>query len=509
MEIRPLIGVLGVLIAAAAAEFNDVLTALAIPDISGGLALSHDPSTWFNSLYVSAEALGMALSPWLLVTFTIRQFTLFVILLNAVSTLLIPFAPELPALYMLRLLQGLSGGFTIPLLMTGALRVLAPSIRIYGFAVYAASATFFPALCPPLAALWTGFVGWRFIFYEVIPLCALAAVLVWYGLPQDRPAYERFRIFDWRGALLILAGFGSLTTLLQQGDRLDWFNSPIICVLALTSAVTLPLLFVNEWFHDLPLLKFQLFGRPNLAYGGIALCSFIIISQSASTVPLTFLQQVAGYRPEQAYLITALIACAQPFLLPLSAFVMDFRRVDARIVHGLGLVLVMGANIGASFITTSWSRDQFYLWQGAQAIGQPMVVMSLLLLATNAVHGPDEAPFASALVNTPRALAEAVGVWLVQLIQRTRGALHYNRLADQLGQERFRLPSGGGVPPYHVPGTPELGQAVRIQAGILTLSDTYLIYAGLTAALLLVLILLAKRTLPPRILFAKQGQPGR
>ncbi len=49
----------------------------------------------------------------------------------------------------------------------------------------------------------------------------------------------------------------------------------------------------------------------------------------------------------------------------------------------------------------------------AAMMGQPLVVMSLLLLATNAVKGPQEAPFVSALVNTPRALAEATGVWLI------------------------------------------------------------------------------------------------
>ena len=59
--------------------------------------------------------------------------------------------------------------------------------------------------------------------------------------------------------------------MLQQGDRLDWFNSPLICVLALISVVAIPLLIVNEWFHKVPLLKLQLLGRRNIAYGVIAL----------------------------------------------------------------------------------------------------------------------------------------------------------------------------------------------------------------------------------------------
>ena len=58
--------------------------------------------------------------------------------------------------------------------------------------------------------------------------------------------------------LLLVIGSGALSTMLYQGDRLDWFNSRLICVLALTSAFAIPLLLVNEWFHPLPLLKLQM-----------------------------------------------------------------------------------------------------------------------------------------------------------------------------------------------------------------------------------------------------------
>ena len=69
---RPFLGLLGILIAAIGSEFNDQVTSIALGDVTGGLGLSHDPGTWFESLYVSAEVIGMALSPWLLVTFRLR-----------------------------------------------------------------------------------------------------------------------------------------------------------------------------------------------------------------------------------------------------------------------------------------------------------------------------------------------------------------------------------------------------------------------------------------------------
>lgn len=515
MNIKPFLGLGGVLIAAMTSEFNDQVTSIALTDVSGALGISHDPATWIESLYVSAEIVGMAISPWLLMTFTLRRWTLFSIALCGASSVLIPFSPNIEAIYALRLLQGLAGGLIIPLLMTTAFRILTPNIRLYGLAVYALTATFTPALAATVAALWTDIADWHFVFLQTIPLCSLAAVLVWYCLHQDQPQYERFRMLDWRGALLLVIGIGALSTMLYQGDRLDWFNSKLICVLALVSAIAIPLLLVNEWFHPLPLLKLQMLGRRNLAYGALGLFTFLIIGQSGSTVPLRYLQEVQGYRPLQSNLITLEIAVSQLVMLPAMALLLDYKRVDSRVVSLVGLGLIVTSCIGSSFLTVYWNRDQFYLWQLLQAVGQPMVVMPLLLMATNTVAGPTEGPFASALINTARAVAEATSAWFLELIDRWRGALHSDRIVDEAGQDRWRVIQSYGVLPQYPPpllpdGRPRapgsleaFSHAVAQQVTILSTSDTFLILAALTVFLMVVVMTLPVRTMPPRIHFAK------
>jgi DHA2 family multidrug resistance protein len=515
VEIKPLLGLGGVLIAAMTSEFNDQVTSVALVDIRGALGIGHDSGTWIESLYVSAEIIGMAISPWLLMTFTLRRWTLFAIALCGASSVLIPFSPNIEAIYTLRLLQGLAGGMIIPLLMTTALRVLTPNIRLYGLAVYALTATFTPALASTVAAFWTDVVDWRFVFYQTIPLCSLAGVLVWYCLPQDEPRYQRFRVLDWRGALLLVIGTGALSTMLYQGDRLDWFNSRLICVLALVSAIAIPLLLVNEWFHPLPFLKLQMLGRRNFAYGALGLFTFLVISQSGSTVPLRYLQEVQGYRPLQSNLITLEIAASQLVMLPAMALLLDYKRVDARVVSLVGLGLILASCTGSSFLTVYWNRDQFYFWQLLQAVGQPMVVMPLLMMATNTVAGPAEGPFAAALVNTSRAVAEAASAWFLGLIDRWRNALHSDRIIDEAGQDRWRVIQSNGVLPQYPPplmpdGQPRMpnglegfSHAVEQQVAILSTSDTFLILGALTVFLMVVVMTLPVRTVPPRILFAK------
>jgi MFS transporter, DHA2 family, multidrug resistance protein len=136
--------------------------------------------------------------------------------------------------------------------------------------------------------------------------------------------------------------------------------------------------------------------------------------------------------------------------------------------------------------------------------------MSLLMATTNAVKDPAEAPYVSSLINTPRALSEVVAIWLFALIGRWRGDLHSDRIIDQIGQNRFRVALNGGgsavpIPPFantppHAPhGLQALSDAVQQQVTVMTAADTFLILAALTVFLMVVLVLLPVRTLPPRI----------
>ena len=517
MNIRPQIGLLGVLLAAMSADLNEFVSLTTLTDLRGALGISYDPGLWIDSLYVSGAAVGMAFAPWNAVTFTLRRFTLFAIGLACVVTVLIAFAQNLQALLALRVIQGLSGGLTIPLLMTTALRVLPPQIRIYGLAVYALTVTFTPNISISLAALWVDVMGdWRFVFLQAVPLDAIAAVLVWYGLPQDPPRYERLRQFDWRGALLILVGGGSLTTLMLHGDQYDWFNSPTISLLALASAVAVPLLIVNEWFHPLPLLKLQMLGRRNFAYGAIALALFVIVSTTSSAIPQEFLADMQSYRPLQEQRIDLLLSLAQVALLPAAAFLLDHKQIDARAVMLCGLALVLAACLGAARVDSSWNRDQFYFWQYLQMVGQPMIAVSLLMLATNTVKGPEEGPFVSALINGIRGLADPAGTWLVELVTRWRGGLHSDRLVDQVGQNWFRITQPQRVEPRapvwllpndHPGAAHSLQQFAHMiaqQAAVMTYADTFLIMAALCVALILVTLVLPVHTDPPRIVFARR-----
>ena len=490
-----MLGLLGILIAALNVEFNDLVTTDALPDVTGGLAFGRDQGTWITSLFAAGQLIGMPQATWWAVTLSVRRFALVAIALSLATSVATALSTAPLLVCAMRFVGGLAAGFTIPLLLMVALQVLKPETRLFGFALYALTATFGPNVAPALAALWPEGPGWRFVFLQDIPLCALSAALVAIGLPRQPIRRERLALFDWTGTLLVVASFGSTATVLEQGDRLDWFASPLIRELSVVAVAATALLAINEAVVPSPLFKLYLLGRRNVVYALTALFAFLVINLSATTLPVTFLEQIAGFRPLQAFGATAIIAAAQLAALPAAALLLDRRRVDSRLVSLCGIGCLIAACIGDSRLTPEWQTNQFLVFQGLQAIGGPLIMVSLLMMATNAIRKPEDGLYGSTLVNTTRALAEPVGVWLIQLVARWRGGLHTSRLTDQAAQVTT------GYAAAAPPSDPGLARAIALQASVLTFADTFLVLAAIAAALIVVLALVPTRTYPPRILF--------
>jgi DHA2 family multidrug resistance protein len=513
MQIRPMVGLAGVVVGVAFSELNDQVAGVALPDIAGGLGLSQDPASWLRTVYVVGIVMGMGTGASLAVVFSARRFLLFAVGLAAAASLLTISGGPLGLLYVSRWVQGLCEGFIISNLIAVALRVLDPSIRLYGLAFYAMTATLIPALSTSLAALWLdGVQDWRFVFLESLPMAALAALLIWWGMDQQPVKYDRLRTYDWPGVVLLSLGFGALTVLFVEGERFDWFDSPMICVAALISAVVIPLFVLNQITAQQPLIGVRLLKRRNIAYAAVTLITFIVISLTATEVPVSYLEAVQGYRPMQAQSVTLIVALPQIVLLPAVARLLDFRWADPRLVSAAGLLCILGACICGALMNADWTRDQFTFAQALQAVGQPLVVLPLLMMATNAIT-PEEGPLGSPLVNTPRAVAEAIGLGALSLVQRWGGARARFAILDVLGQNRLLLAQERVLPPQALqpqpgaqgPGSIALQALNRIvdqQVTTIVTIDTYVVMGALVVVLLIVLAVLPERTYPPRIALA-------
>lgn len=492
LSLRLATGLIGVLLASLLAIVNEQVTALALADVQGVFSIGRDDGTWLTTLFEAANVATMVFAPWFGITFTLKRFTIGAVLATMVLGVLCPLAPSLQALYLLRVLQGVAGGCLPPMLIIVALRYLPPKVKLYGLAGYALTATFGPAVGTPLAALWTEYVSWQMVFWQIVPLGIASCAAVRWGLPDDPYKLERLSAFNWTGLLTGFPAVAMLVTGLLQGDRLDWLNSEFIRVMFGGGALLLVVFLFNEWFHPLPFFKLQLLARRNFAHGLMTLAGAVILLVGVAAIPGQYLARVHAYRPLQTAPLSLLLALPLLITLPLTAAVLNLRRVDSRWVMTVGLLLMIATCALGSLMTSEWIRVNFYWLQALQIMAQPMVILSILMGVTTGLP-PTEGPFASAMFNSLKTFSAAVATALIEGLGTGRERFHSNMLVDQLGNHA--VVTGRGVDTAHT--LAQLAHRVHEQALVLTSADLYRVMACVAIALLFLVPILPVRIYPP------------
>lgn len=469
-------GLLGIFLAAMMAGLNNRVGALALGDVRGALGFGSDAASWLSTAYAAGELIAMPFAAWFAAAFSLRRFHLLMLAACATFAAILPFVGHLGLMIALRFLQGLTTGTLIPLLMAAALRFLPLSIRLYALALYAMTATFAPNVAIWLTGLWADhIVDLRLVYWQVIPLALLAAALVAWGIPQDASQPERFKHGNWFGMCFGSIGLGLIAVGIDQGNRLEWFDSGLIVCALLAGLACFTVYLLSEWYHTAPFIKLQLLQRRNLGLGFTIFFTLLVVFQSGSLVPITHLGRIWDYRALQSAPIGLIIGLPQLLLSPLVSLALYQRWVDARHVMAAGLGLIAVACFQGSRLNAEWMAHQFLDVQLLQAFGQPMAVVAMLFLSTSVVK-PAEGPYVAGTVNTLRGLGTLVGAGLVGRILQLRERFHSEMLLDSVGRFQGSDPVAWSMP--------SLTHEVSRQSSVLATADAYRILGSI--ALLLI-----------------------
>ncbi|MGB6008971.1 MFS transporter [Castellaniella sp.] len=483
---RLLVGLAGILIAAMMAGLNNRVGALALADVRGALGFGMDDASWLTTAYNVGEVLAMPFSAWFAITLSVRRFELWMIGVCSLLAACLPFIHDLGLLLTIRFLQGIASGTMIPVLMMAALKFLTPDIRLHGLALYALTATFAPNLSIWLAGYWTdGLFDWRWVYWQILPFAAIAALLIGWGLPKEPIQRDRFPQADWVGMACGVPAFALIAIALDQGERLDWLNSPLIASSLVAGSALLGVHLLLEWYHPTPFIKWQMLGRRNLGIGFTLFVVLLLVMASGSLLPMRYLGALQDYRQLQMAPIGLIVALPQLILGSLVALLLYRKWVDARVVFAGGLLLIALACFLAARLTSDWNRDQFILAQTLQAFGQPMAVVSMLFLCTSVVH-PSEGSYVSGSINTLRALGSLSGGAVVGHLLTIRQRFHAEMLLDH-----------AALASHLIPVTQEPAQLMGVigpQAWVLSIADAYRVLGVL--ALLMVPFVLCMAHIP-------------
>jgi DHA2 family multidrug resistance protein len=411
----------GALLGAFMAVLNIQITNTALPYIEGGIGTGGVYGTWISTAYLIGEIIVIPMTDFMSRVFSLRRYLLANVALFLVFSVLCGQAHSLTEMIVFRALQGFSGGVMIPLAFTIILSMLPPSKRAMGFAGFAVTATFAPAIGPTVGGYFTDNYGWPYCFYVNLAPGAVMLGALWYGLPKAPMRLGLLRNGDWRGIALMAVGLAALQTVLDDGNVYDWFDSPYIVKLSLVAFCALGAFVVLEFSMAEPLVNFRLLGRRNFGLGtlGNFLLGFALYA-SAYLLP-QYLAVTQGFDAEQSGEVMAWTGLPQLLVIPFVPLLM--KRIDARLLVGTGLLVFAASCFMNLELDVNYAAPQLFWPDITRALGQAIVMTPMSAIAMVGI-APAEAGAASGLFNMMRNLGGAIGTAAVETFFTKREQFH-------------------------------------------------------------------------------------
>jgi DHA2 family multidrug resistance protein len=482
------IAVLAAMIGSFMAILNIQITNASLLNIEGGIGTGVDNGSWISTSYLIGEIVVIPLTDYLSRVFSFRRYMLASATLFAIFSVACAFTHDLPSMIAMRGLQGFAGGVLIPMAFTLVLTKLPKPQQPIGLAIFALSVTFAPAIGPTIGGYLTENYGWQTIFFvNVVPTIVMVTAL--YFTLERQPAQLRLlKEGDWAGIATMAIGLSAFQTVLEEGNKDDWFASPFILRLAAIALVSLSLFVWVELTVEKPLIRLRLLKGRNFGFGTIAMTMLGFALFGSVYILPAYLGQAQGYNAEQIGAVMAWTGLPQLILIPLVPKLMQ--RFDTRYIAFTGLMIFAYSCFMNTAMSSDYSGDQLWIPNIVRAIGQAMVLTPLTSVTTGDI-APQDAAAASGISNMFRNLGGAIGTAVLATVITKREQFHSNIIGQSvtLGREEVRGRISQMTDFFMAHGVPDpaaarqqaiiaLGNAVKRQALVMGFSDTFAVIAA-------------------------------
>ncbi|HUO65699.1 MAG TPA: DHA2 family efflux MFS transporter permease subunit [Terriglobales bacterium] len=393
---------------------------VALPHMQGSLSAGTDEISWVLTSYLAANAVILPASGWLAGILGRKRFFLLCTVGFTLASVLCGLAPNLNALLLARVLQGIAGGPLMPLSQAIMWEIFPFRQRGMAMAVWGMGIMMAPIFGPTLGGWITDNWSWRWTFYINVPIgilgfFAASAILF------DPPYLRKPGKIDVPGLFLMVIGFLSLQLFLDQGERYEWFDSNFIVALGLIAVVALVGFLVRELTAEEPILDLGVYRDRNFAASSLIMV-FVMFGFFSSMVLLAlFTQKVLGYDAWTSGLVLAPGGVGNLISLVVAGRLIN--RMDQRILLALGCVLNAWAAWNMSVLTSGvdyWALAWPRFMQGL-GVGLIFVPLNAVGLATIPRISMGNA---TALLNVVRNLGGAAGVAVVSMLLARRTQEH-------------------------------------------------------------------------------------
>jgi len=384
---------------------------VSVPNIAGALGISSSQGTWVITSYSVAEAIIVPLTGWLAGRFGAVRVFVGAMMMFASFSAFCGLSNSLGMLVAGRIMQGLSGGPLMPLSQTLLLKIFPKEKAAAATALWAMTTLVAPVAGPILGGWICDNHSWPGIFYINLPVIAICAPIAWKMLRR----YESDRVkapIDVVGLALLVIFVGALQIMLDLGKDHDWFESSLICWLAIVAVIGFAAFLIWEFTEKHPIVDLRVFRHRGYAAGVVTLSLVYGTFFGANVLTPLWLQSYMGYTATWAGETTAWTGGFAVFMAPVAGMLLG-KGVDPRRLIFVGtswLALVTASRTIADTDMTYWQISAPLMLMG---LGLPFFFVPVTALALGNVEEHETAS-AAGLMNFLRTLSGAFATSIVQ-----------------------------------------------------------------------------------------------
>ncbi|MEV5709333.1 MFS transporter [Actinoallomurus sp. NPDC052274] len=379
-----------------------------IADPRAGLGASQGQLEWAINSYTLVFA-GLLFTFGVLGDRIGRKRMLMVgMLLFGLASLLSSYAQTPDQLILARAAMGFGGAAVMPQTLSIITNVFEPEERARAIGLWAGAVGIGVAVGPITGGLLLDHFWWGSVFLINVPIVIAGVIGIAFLVPESRNPV-RAKV-DFGGVLLSIAGLILLTYGIIEGGEKATVTAPTVYGSVLAGVALLAVFVWYESRIEHPSLNVRLFrdGRLSASVGAIALVFFAL--GGVFLFISLYLQNVRGYTPLQAGLLTLPLAAGQMIFSPRSAGLVA--RYGARPVAATGLTMVALALLSYHFAAVHspiWILGITFFVQGAGMA----LVMTPATTSVMSVLPREQAGSGSAINNIARQVAVALGTALL------------------------------------------------------------------------------------------------
>lgn len=381
---------------------------IAFPTLMRQFNISTNVVSWMTSIYLLAISIVVPISAVLKSSYHTKNLFLTANILFLLGLIIDGVAPIFPLLLLGRVIQGIATGIALPLMFNIILEQV-PKERVgtmMGFGNLITGVA--PALGPTVGGIVINNLGWRWVFYLLIPIILISLLLGLWGI-QQKSAIQKQRV-DLPSMIFIAIFFIGLIYSFSNLSSNNWVKVVVPLLIAIVAAICLA---KRSAKLENPLLNLNLFKNKFFAASVLGFFLIQVISLGNAFLIPNYIQLVNGNTAMIAGLIVLPAGAFGAIMGPIGGNLYD--KYDGRKVILTGVAMMVVQLASFTLVAKQMSNLFMMLVYIIYMAGMGMILGSVMTYALSRLAKQNSTQ-GNAILNTAQQFAGAVGTSITSAI---------------------------------------------------------------------------------------------